>query len=107
MPWESTSTVVPNVAFEALFTSAALCPLDPPLGDEVVPAGAALACEFEPELLEVLELLPHAANVSDAASGRARIFSAECIWDSFSRNASERMERFAGTAGLSYRTPHC
>src|ERR1700682_477913 len=103
MPWESTSTVAPNVAFEALFTSAALCPLDCSLGDDVVLAGAGPACEVEPELLE---LLPHAAKVSDAASGTARIFRAERIWDSFSSNGSEWMGRFAGTAGLPDRTPH-
>jgi hypothetical protein len=66
MPCALTSTVVPRVAFEALLTTTAPSPLD----DELVFAGAA-ACEEEPELLE---LLPHAANVSDAASGRARNF---------------------------------
>jgi hypothetical protein len=47
-----------------------------PLDDEVVPAGGvALACE-EPELLE---LLPQAANVSDAIRAGARNFKAERI----------------------------
>src|ERR1017187_3743543 len=84
MPWASTRTAVPSVAFEALFTTAAPSPLD----DEVVFAGAA-ACEEEPELLE---LLPHAANVSDAASGRARNLRAERIGDSFGQG-NEKMKR--------------
>src|ERR1019366_4469680 len=98
MPWASTRTVVPSVAFEALFTTAAPSPLD----DEVVVAGAA-ACEEEPELLE---LLPHAAKVSDAASGRARNFKAERIGDSFwSRQREDGKAVHRGC--LTYTTPRC
>jgi hypothetical protein len=70
MPRASVSVVAPSVALEALFTTVALSPLD-----DVLAAGAA-ACEEEPELLE---LLPHAASVSDATSAGTRTFKAERI----------------------------
>jgi hypothetical protein len=72
MPWALTSTVAPSVEFVALFTITALSPL----GDGVVVAAGAAACEEEPELLE---LLPHAVNASDAASAGTRNFKAERI----------------------------
>ncbi|MGC2374427.1 MAG: hypothetical protein WA484_11200 [Solirubrobacteraceae bacterium] len=72
MPGASTSTVVPSVAFEALFTTTALSPLD----DDVVPAEVEAACDEGPE---PFELLPHAANTSDAASTGMTSFKAECI----------------------------
>jgi hypothetical protein len=62
--------VEPNVAFDALFTSTAL------VLDEVELAGAVAACEEEPD---VLELLPHAARVSDAANAGTNAFIARCI----------------------------
>jgi hypothetical protein len=68
--------VVPSAAFEALFTTTALAPPD----DEVVLAGAVLACEEEPDLLE---LLPHPASASEATSAGRRNFKDERIRDSF------------------------
>jgi hypothetical protein len=62
--------------FDAVFTTVALSPLD----EDVVLAGAVAACEEE---LELLELLPHAASVSDAASAGRRNFRAERIGNSF------------------------
>ncbi|MFZ1156117.1 MAG: hypothetical protein WAN93_14565 [Solirubrobacteraceae bacterium] len=68
-----TSTVAPSVVFDAVLMRAALSPLDDGL---VLAGGVALACEDEPELLE---LLPHAANVSDAIRAGARNLKAERI----------------------------
>ena len=102
MPWASTSTVAPSVAFEALFTTATLSPLD----GAVVVAGAVLACEEETELPE---LLPHAANASDAASAGTRTFDDESILDSFGQ-ANEKMDGggpLIYRSCLSLRTPCC
>jgi hypothetical protein len=67
---------VPSAAFDALFTTTTPAPPD----DEVVLAGAVLACEEE---LDVLELLPHAASASEAISAGRRNFKDERIGDSF------------------------
>jgi hypothetical protein len=65
--------MVPSVAFDAVFTTASPSRLE----DVVALAGVlVLACEEE---LELLELLPHAANVSDATRAGARNFRAERI----------------------------
>jgi hypothetical protein len=64
--------VVPSVAFETLLTTGAPSPLD----DEVVLVDAVLGGEEEPE---PLELLPHAANASDAASAGTRNFIDDSI----------------------------
>jgi hypothetical protein len=89
-----TSTVAPSVAFAALFTTAALSPLD----DDVVRAGVELACEEEPE---PLELLPHAANASEAASAGMKNFKTERIWRLLRSNATRErngQQRSAGHA---------
>jgi hypothetical protein len=70
MPWAFTSTVACSAAFEAVFTTAALSPLE-----EVVAAGVVAACEEEPDLLE----LPQAATASERASVGRRNFTAERI----------------------------
>ena len=66
MPSLSTSTLVPRVAFEALFTVAE----DSPLEAAVVVASVAAALE-----LVVLELLPQAASASDAANASHHLFA--------------------------------
>jgi hypothetical protein len=71
MPWAFTSTVVCSVAFEALFTTAALSPLD-----GVVAVGVVAAGEEEPDLLE----LPQAATASERTSVGSRNFTVERIW---------------------------
>jgi hypothetical protein len=60
MPFESTRTVAPSVELDAVFTS----------DTEVAPlAGAAAAADVALALADVLlELLPHAASSTDAAS---------------------------------------
>jgi hypothetical protein len=70
MPWESVRTVAPRVAFDAVFMTAASLGDAGVLACELEDAGA-LACEDE---LEPLELLPHAARASEAASEGRRNF---------------------------------
>jgi hypothetical protein len=79
-----------SAVFEALFTTTALAPLD----DEVVLAGAVLACEEEADLPE---LLPHAASASEAASAGRRNFKDERIRDSFGQ-CNETMGQFTEVA---------
>ncbi|MGD0453881.1 MAG: hypothetical protein ABSB69_09820 [Solirubrobacteraceae bacterium] len=77
MPCASTSTVAPSDAFDADFTALALLLL------LVEAAGAALAGALVLAAalvaggdveLELFELLPHAASVSDTASAGIRVF---------------------------------
>jgi hypothetical protein len=62
LPCELTSTVEPRVEFDAVLTTPALAPL---LG------AAALAADVE---LELFELLPHAARVSEMARAGTSVF---------------------------------
>jgi hypothetical protein len=70
--------VAPSVAFNVLLTTAADPAADAELEEpaDELDAAAVLACEEDPE---PLELLPHAASVSDATSAGRRNFRVERI----------------------------